>query len=89
MENQPIVTKKHKLVCEDRKNLFLNGITKVDSTGETQVVCEINGSKIVILGKDLHVKKLDVNEGVLEVEGQIDQIKYAEKSKPLFKRLFK
>jgi len=89
MENQPVISKKHKFVCDDRKSATINGVIKVDSTSETQVVCEINGSMLVVLGKNLHVKKLDINESILEIEGQIDQMRYTEKSKPFFKRLFK
>lgn len=89
MESQITLNKKHKIVCDDRKNLIINGIVNVDTTSETQVVCEIAGSKLMIFGKDLHVKKLDVNEGVLEIDGQIEQVKYTEKAKPFLKRLFK
>lgn len=87
--NQSSITKKHKIVCEDMHNLSLSGINKVESATENQVACSLNGHMLLISGKNLHVKKLDVNEGTLEIDGQIEQIKYQDHKKPFLKRIFK
>lgn len=89
MDNQTISIKKHKIVCDDRKNLCITGISKVENTSENQVVCFINDNNLTILGKNMHVKKLDVTEGILEIEGEINEIKYCQERKPFFKRMFK
>ncbi len=82
-------TKTHKLICDDRKLLALTGVDKVESSNENMVVCTINASPVVITGKSLHVKKLDVESGQIEIEGKIDGIKYQTEKKGFFKRIFK
>ena len=85
MEN----SKNHKLICDSRKFLQLTGVEKVESSNENQVVCVVLGVPLVILGKDMHMKKLDLVEGQIEIEGQIDSIKYQTERKSIFKRIFK
>ena len=81
--------KNHRIVCENRKNIELLGIEKVESNNPSQVVCVAMGSVLVISGKNLHIKKLDINEGILVLEGTIDGIKYQGEKKSLLKRIFK
>jgi len=79
----------HKIICDARKLLQLTGVEKVESSNETQIVCIVMNSPLVILGKNLHVKKLDVEQGQVEIEGSIDSIKYQAERKNFLKRLFK
>ncbi len=87
--NQNILVKKHKMVCEDRKVLSLTAVEKVESSNENQVVCIISKSPVLITGKQLHVNKLDVEQGIVEITGEVDMIKYHAERKPILKRLFK
>ncbi|MBR4270265.1 MAG: hypothetical protein IKQ31_01120 [Clostridia bacterium] len=86
MEN-PI--KNHKLICENQKYLCLTGVEKTDTASPTHFSCVINGKRLNIVGKNLTVKKLDVAEGVVELEGDIEEIKYQDSKTPLIKRLFR
>lgn len=86
MEN---TNKNHKIICEDRNNLQMTGIEKVESSNENQIVCASMKSVLIISGKNLHVKKLNVEDGHVEIIGQIDSIKYQQEKKPLLKRIFK
>lgn len=88
MDNPPTLHE-HKLVCENRKKLTLSGIEKVDSANLTQITLISQNIYLYILGKDLHVDKLDVSSGHIEITGQIDTIKYADKKTNLLKRMFK
>jgi len=47
------------------------------------------GGPLIITGKNMHIKKLDVSGGIIDVDGQIDSIKYEQKKKPFFKRIFR
>lgn len=80
---------KHKLHCDGRKFLSISGVQKIESSNETQVVCIVENSPLLVGGKNLHVKKLDVEQGLVELDGQIDLIKYQPEKKSLMKRIFK
>ena len=86
MEN---ILKNNKIICDNRKILDLSGIDKLKSSQPTQVVCETNKTPLIIIGKNLHIKKLNLEEGVVQIEGEIDEIKYQAEKKNLFKRIFK
>jgi len=79
----------HKIICDARKTLQLTGVEKVESSNEVQIVCIVMNSPLVITGKNMHVKKLDVEQGQVEIEGNIDSIKYQAERQNFFKRIFK
>lgn len=90
MENE-IVKKEHSLTLINRKNLKVTGVLSANGLNETIVSLEVPNSTLIINGKNMHVTKLLVAEGIVEVDGEIDAIRYAT-SKPktnLFKRIFK
>lgn len=75
----------------NRKSLSLTGIEKVIGINENGLLVEVEGSSLSVSGRNLEVKKLDVESGNLEIEGNIDTIKYLDKKEKLgfFKRIFK
>ena len=79
----------HTLICENRQKLTLTGVQKVESSTPTQFSCVINGNLMTVLGKNLHIKKLDLQAGTLELDGEINSIKYLNEKKNFLKRLFK
>ena len=83
------ITTKHKIILDDRKNLVMTGVTKVENINTECINCKINNSSVSITGKDLHIAKLDVDTGNVEVNGTIDNIRYLEPKQGLFKRIFK
>ncbi len=80
-----------KIVLDNRKRATISGVEKALSSNEGCVILKVAGSNLVIMGKDLHIEKLDVESGVLEMEGEFDSFKFATSAKPsnLFKRVFK
>ena len=50
----------------------------------------VSGNRVYICGQGLHIEKLDVESGMLELSGEVDSIKYgAGGNKNMLKRLFK
>ncbi len=88
MENNS-QNREHKLICENRKKIALTGIDKVDSANLNQIALFVQNSCLCVFGKNLHVDKLDVTSGHIEISGEIDTIKYTDKKQNLFKRIFK
>ena len=79
-----------KLTLDNRKKLSLTGVEKAISSNENNMIFQVSGVKIFISGSELHIEKLDVDSGMLELSGVVDCIKYSTgTSKSLFKRLFK
>lgn len=83
MENQ--------LILINQKDLTITGIKKVLAVSETSITLFLESTNMNILGEAMEVKKIDVDAGILEVEGKINSIKYlaAKEKLSLLKRIFK
>ena len=79
------------ITIEDRKKLSLSGATKVISSTSTQAVVEIGNCNVVISGTNIEVTKLDLDNKLVNFTGEINGIKYANKTVKtnLIKRIFK
>ena len=62
---------------ENRNAASLTGVREVVSFDENQVVMDTDMGLLTIKGKDLHVSRLTVEKGEMEVEGQIDSLTYS------------
>jgi len=88
-EKQEVQTS-HMVTIDCRKRIMLTGIIEVVSSLDKTVICKIANRLVYILGQNLRVSKLSLEEGLLIVDGEIDGLKYAESSgKSFFKRIFK
>ena len=90
MENLVERVKNTKILITNRATTNLCGVTKVNSATESCVSVMLDGESLVIEGKNLHIQKLDVIAGVVDIEGTVSSLKFAkEKSnKGFFKRIF-
>lgn len=88
-----VVKKPHKLVLENREKLTLTGVGKVQNANEHAINVEINGTNLLIEGSEMQVAKLDVQAGMMEVLGVINQLKYStggiKNAKNLLSRVFR
>ena len=95
MEETRRVRHPHTVHMEDRKKVEFAGITDVISFEPVKVMLESDYGVIVIKGDALHVNKLSVEKGELDVDGRIDSIVYSQnstagkKGEPLINRLFR
>ena len=67
----------HRMELENRGAGRITGIQDVVSFDENQVVLDTDMGLLTIKGKDLHVSRLTVEKGELEVEGQVDSLAYS------------
>lgn len=72
----------------NRKNIKLEGIVEINSSSETLLSVKLKDTILTITGQNMHISKLDINTGILEVDGVISSIKYG-KTENFFKRIFK
>ena len=96
MEELTNVNKRaHKLILNNRRNCNLTGINDVLSFDEHEIILETEQGMLMIKGNDLHVSRLMLDKGEVDVDGRIDSFTYSEQSgmgakgESLLARLFK
>ena len=70
----------HKILMESREQLSLTGIKKVHSFAPKEIVLETVQGLLSIKGTGLGVKHLDLQGGMVEIDGVIDSLVYAKNS---------
>ena len=73
----------------NQKNLTLTGVESVSTMNPTSIFLTASGQNLCITGNNMEVEKLDVDNGILNVKGLIDGIKYNQKKESVLKRIFK
>ncbi len=87
--------RQHKMTMMNRKNCSLTGIMDVIAFDENEVILETDMGMLMVKGQGLHVKRLTLEQGEVELEGRIDSFLYSEqkslaaKGESLLGRLFK
>lgn len=87
-------TKQHKVIMINRKSCSLTGITDVIAFDEKEVILETQMGALFIRGENMHIKRLTLEQGEVDVEGSIDSYMYSgkkamEKNESLLSRLFR
>ena len=68
----------HKIVISNRKNGVLNGVIDVLSFDVGEILLETEMGMLMIKGNDLHVNRLTLEKGEIDIEGRIDSLAYSE-----------
>lgn len=74
------------------QSLYIKGATKIISSSQTQAVVQTGENTILLSGNSIEVKKLNLEEGEICLNGNFNLIKLNEpsaKKQPLLKRIFK
>lgn len=77
MEEKRNVVKPHSVMWKDRKQGSVAGVTDVLSFDESCVVLETEQGILTVKGKNMHVGRLSLEQGEVEMEGEIDSIVYS------------
>lgn len=89
------VNKAHKVLLNNRKMGNFSGIVDVLSFDVAEILLETEQGMLLIKGNDLHVNRLSLEKGEVDVEGRIDSLTYSEvkdygkQAESFFGRLFK
>ncbi len=87
--------KAHKLTLSNRRTGTITGVADVISFDISEVLLETEQGMLMIKGADLHVNRLTLEKGEIDIEGRIDSLAYSEvtsfqkQSESLLGRLFK
>ena len=87
--------KPHEMRFLDRGQGKMTGVSDVYSFDDHEILLATTAGMLTIRGKELHVSRLCLEEGEVEVEGQIDSLVYSDsgrknqKDMALIARLFR
>ncbi len=70
------INRKHTLSLIERERLTLSGVKEVFSFDESLIEVETNKGYLDIKGDDLHIIKMNIDEGDLIIEGTISEMNY-------------
>lgn len=85
----------HKLMLTNRRTCMVSGVLDVLSFDLTEILLETDQGMLMIRGNDLHVNRLTLEKGEVDIDGKIDSLTYSEvnnyssKAESLIGKLFK
>lgn len=83
----------HSISWRDRKQGSVTGVTDVLSFDEGCIVLETEQGMLTIKGKELHIGKLMLDQGEVEMEGMVESMVYSgsnpARKGSLVKRMFR
>ena len=68
----------HSLTLEGRARAKLSGVTAVSCFNDQEVVLETAEGELALLGENLHIEQLNLEDGRLDVTGIISGLEYTE-----------
>lgn len=93
-ERQPV--KAHKLVVTNRKSCTATGVLDVLAFDLNEILLETEQGMLLMKGTDLHVNRLTLEKGEVDVSGSIDSVSYSsanvqkkQNDEKFFSKLFK
>lgn len=78
MEESKVVSKVHKITLTNRKNGSFTGILDVLSFDINEILLETEQGMLHVKGKDLHVNRLNLEKGEVDIEGMIEAFSYSQ-----------
>ena len=81
MEELTNVNKRaHKLMLNNRRTCNLTGINDVLSFDENEIILETEQGMLMIKGNELHVSRLTLDKGEVDIDGRVDSFTYSEQA---------
>lgn len=69
---------RHSIWVEERERMRICGVRDVIHFDEESIAMETDCGLLIIKGANLHVGKLNLEEGEVTADGQVDAVTYAE-----------
>ena len=95
MDKDIINSSNHSITINERKNIIITGVKKIESFDDEEFLLETNMGFIIIKGAELEIIKLDTYQGNVSIKGRINSLTYMEgankkeKEDSVFSKLFK
>ena len=94
-ETANVKQRSHKFMLTNRRTCLVSGVCDVLSFDLSEILLETDQGMLMIKGGDLHVNRLTLEKGEVDIEGKIDSLTYSEmtgyggKGESFLGRLFK
>ena len=72
----------HRLTMEGREKLTVAGVEDVERFDENCIVMSTCAGTLVVTGEGLHIGKLSLDGGELQVDGRVEALTYEEQQAP-------
>lgn len=88
-------TRAHKMTMTNRRNCMINGVNDVLSFDIHEILLETEQGMMMVKGTDLHVNRLSLEKGEVDLSGSIDSVAYSDvqsvvkQQDNLFSKLFR
>lgn len=97
MEDLNSAAKLHKITLSNRRTCTIIGVNDVLSFDIHEILLETEQGMLMIKGDELHVNRLTLDKGEVDVEGRIDSFTYSDiassshtgRNESIFARLFR
>ncbi|MBE6138162.1 MAG: sporulation protein YabP [Firmicutes bacterium] len=95
MDKDLITNYNHTITINERKNINISGVKKIDSFDNEEFLLETTMGYIIIKGETLEIIKLDTYQGNVAIKGKVNSLVYMEnlgkkeKEEGIFSKLFK
>jgi len=95
MDEKIKTAKSHKMMMDNRRKVEITGVNDVISFDLNTILLETDYGMITIKGSNLHVNRLSVEKGEVDVEGKLDGLNYSDisgytkKGESFISRMFK
>ncbi len=83
---------RHTITMDNRERVLVTGVSDVGSFNEAEAILTTDCGELAISGEDLHMPKLNLDDGQLVIEGQIFALEYIEhqpQKSGFFSRVFR
>ena len=90
-----IASLNHNITINERKNIVISGVKKIDSFDNEEFLMETTMGYIIIKGSGLEIVKLDTYQGNVSIKFKLNSLNYMEtaskkeKDDGIFSKLFK
>ena len=68
----------HGLQLDGRERLNVTGVLDVSGFDENTVLLETTLGELCVRGEELHIERIDLNAGALELRGKVRELSYDE-----------
>lgn len=89
----PSKTKRQEIKMLNRKLLEISGVLNLESFDSEEFLLETDCGYLTITGQNLHIKNLNLEQGLVAIEGYVHSLAYLDaqqdKSKGFLSKLFK
>ena len=78
MEDLNSSSRMHKVTMTNRRSCLINGVNDVLSFDIHEILLETEQGMLMIKGDELHVSRLTLEKGEVDIDGRIDSFTYSD-----------